>query len=156
MSGYYGDLQREIKEEPITDNHEESINNSDEEHYVCENCGSDKICGRAWVDYNTREFNIWEDDADIYCENCADLVFVIESKYYEALHGKLPVGSIVKLRDDSEYAGDGDSNPLDCTGIVITSDQGDGPYTVAWSNGTTNYYDRNDLILGSYAEKNGL
>lgn len=70
---YYGETQRSVKEVK-------------KELWVCNNCGSDQIEKRGWVDYNTNEFLEEDSDStDVYCSKCHDFTDTILESDYEDL-----------------------------------------------------------------------
>lgn len=45
----------------------------------CGQCGSTRIQSRAWVDYNTAEFDEWCDDGDVWCNDCEEFADIEEN-----------------------------------------------------------------------------
>jgi len=66
---------------------------------------------------------------------------------------KFKVGDFVRIRKDSEFYGDGESNPINSIGEVIISDQKDFPYVVKWENSYYNSYREEDLYLAPVDSK---
>jgi hypothetical protein len=60
---------------------------------------------------------------------------------------KIEIGDTVRIKDTSEYYGEGDTNPM-CEGVYTKANKGDDhPYRVEWCNGEYNVYNLYDLTL---------
>jgi hypothetical protein len=60
---------------------------------------------------------------------------------------KIEIGDTVRIKDTSEYYGEGDANPM-CEGVYTKANKGnDNPYRVEWCNGEYNVYNLYDLTL---------
>ena len=78
MSNLYGDVERTIVEGNIAfDNPEKNEND-----WVCEDCGCDRVQERAWVNLNTREDQGSCDDDETYCPDCQEYTCIISRKEY--------------------------------------------------------------------------
>ena len=143
MSNYYGDFDREIKEQKNTD-------------IVCSQCGCDTIERQAWLTINTKEFREWcdEEDGDIYCPACKDIVDILTREEWEKMEGAdIKVGDKVMISTESEFYDDGEeTNPKGEVGYVLSvDDDARLPYIVRWTAGT-NSYGKNDLEKFKYAK----
>jgi hypothetical protein len=69
------------------------------------------------------------------------------------MSNKFKADDYVKIREDSEYYGDGESNPPNMIGVICIIRQSFLKYYVIWQNGHANTYDDIDLEHAFYDTK---